>query len=116
CADGFTRPIFLTAERRRVINRRAELIEDVIGVNADVVGSPSDDPRGELVAGQSLDFVRRRDGIRASFVTLRFAVFDREDRNVNRDVVTLEQIELEMNQLRLAALIRELEPVHAALG
>src|SRR5262245_62928721 len=46
-ADCFTRIIVW----RRVINRRAKLIEDMIGVDADVVGSASDDPRGELVAG-----------------------------------------------------------------
>src|SRR5262245_28906305 len=71
-ADGFTRIIVW----RRVINRRAKLIEDVVGVDADVVSSTSDDPRGELVAGQSLNFMWGRDGIRAAFITLRFAVFD----------------------------------------
>src|SRR5262249_46854313 len=100
----------LIAERGRVVNRRAQLIEDVIGVDADVVGPASNDPRGELVAGQGLDFVRRRNWVGAAFVTLRLAVFDREDRNVDRDVVAFEQIKLEMNQLRLVAFIREFEP------
>ena len=45
-----------------------------------------------------------------------FAVFDCEDRNVNRDVVSFEQVELEMNQFRPGALKRELEPVHASIG
>src|SRR5215475_11238314 len=84
-ADGLSRPVFLTAERRRIINRRAELIEDVVGVDADVIGPASNDPRGEFVAGQSLHFMWRRDGIGAAVVSLRFAVFDGEDRNVNRD-------------------------------
>src|SRR5262249_34312324 len=97
-ADGLAGRIFLPtvlataliAERRRVVNRRAQLIEDVIGVDSNVVRPAIDDPRGELVAGQGLDFVRRRNRVGAAFVTLRFAVFDGEDRNVDRDVVALE--------------------------
>src|SRR5262249_17053199 len=121
-ADGLTglffqpTPTVLIAEWRRVVNRRAQLIEDVIGVDSNIVCPAGDDPRGELVAGQGLDFVRGRDGVGAAFVTLRFAVFDGEDRNVDRDVVAFEQIKLEMNQLRPVAFVRELEPVHAAFG
>src|SRR5262249_23464394 len=119
-ADGFggriLLPTALIAERRRVISRRAQLIEGVVGVGAEAVGPARDDARGELVGRQCLYFVRRRDGIGAALVAFHLAVFDGENRNVYREVVAFEQLELEMNQLRFVALIREPEPVHAAFG
>src|SRR5262245_45607129 len=79
-ADSLAGLIFprtvLIAERRRVVNRRAQLIEYVIGVDSNVVCPASDDPSGELVAGQGLDFVRRRNGVGDALVTFLFAVLD----------------------------------------
>jgi hypothetical protein len=78
--------------------------------HAKVVGSRlAEKARSELVAGEGLDFVRNGDGVFARGVEDRLAIRDSIDGDIDRKVVALHQLDLEVDEFGRTG--RELETI-----
>lgn len=102
---------------RGVLDAGLETVEGVGELDADVVGAGLfEEPGGELVAGERLDFVGNGDRVFAFGVLLQFVALDAVDADVYRDVIAVEQFEAEVDELRFRAAPFEAVPIFVGIG